>query len=207
VAYAPPAKYGFRYNIPGDEKGELDSGSQLLNYVWYWNVPADELDSVMTDIDGHVHRNMLPVGKIRPEIWTTQLAYSCSLLPPPFIELTKKTKQPFVSVVSDHVSHRALFFDNKLLLVGDALSQFRPHAALSTSQAALHALSLVKVMNGEMSIEQWEDNALRYAKATAQFSTVLGNFGQNSVHVLLISVVKYLICIVGQKISRLWRRG
>jgi len=62
-------------------------------------------------------------------------------------------------------------------------------------------------MNGEMSIEQWEDNALRYAKATAQLSTILGNFGQNSVHVLLISVVKYLICIVGQKISWLWRRG
>lgn len=161
----------------------------------------------MADINGHTHRNMLPVGKMSPEIWSTQLAYARLLLPPPFIELIEKTKQPFISVVNDHVSPRASFFDGKLLLVGDALSQFRPHAALSTNQAALHALSLVKVMKREMSVKRWEDDVLRYAKATTQFSTAIGDFGQSGMGAFLTSVVRYLVCILGQKISGLRRQS
>jgi hypothetical protein len=195
-----------RYNIPGDEKGTLESGSQLLNYVWYWNIPQDELNNVMTDVDGHLHRNMLPIGKIRPEVWDTQLKSARALLPPPFVEVIEKTDKPFVALVNEHLSPKASFFDGKMLLVGDGLSLFRPHVALSTNQAALHCLTLDKVLIGEMSLERWEGDALGYAKATGLLSVVVGNFGQSGIGKLFWSAVRYLICIIGQKISWLWRR-
>jgi hydroxymethylglutaryl-CoA reductase len=46
-----------------------------------------------------------------------------------------------------------LCFDGKLLLVGDALAQFRPHVGSSTNQAALDALLLEKVLKGEMGLK------------------------------------------------------
>jgi hypothetical protein len=87
----------------------------------------------MTDTDGHVHHNMVPTGKLRKDIWDRQTGIGKSVLPKHFVELLEKTKQPFVSAVSDSIAPAASFFDGKLILVGDALSLFRPHVALSTN--------------------------------------------------------------------------
>jgi 2-polyprenyl-6-methoxyphenol hydroxylase-like FAD-dependent oxidoreductase len=159
----------------------------------------------MTDINGHIHRSILPIGLMRPEIWESQLQAARTLLPPPFIEVISATKKPFVALINEHLSPRASFFDGKLILVGDALSLFRPHVALSTNQSALHALTLEKVVQKVWSLKRWEGNAVRYAKATGLLSVVVGSFGQASIWRLLVSVVRYLMCIVGQKISSLWR--
>jgi 2-polyprenyl-6-methoxyphenol hydroxylase-like FAD-dependent oxidoreductase len=160
----------------------------------------------MTDVDGHVHRNMLPIGKIRPEVWEAQLKCAREFLPAAFTEVIEKTKKPFAAVINDHLSSKATFFGGKLLLVGDGLSLFRPHVALSTNQAALHALQLAKVMRGEMSLQRWEGDALRYAKATGLLSTLFGSYGQAGIGKILLTAVRYLLCIVGHKISWLWRR-
>jgi 2-polyprenyl-6-methoxyphenol hydroxylase-like FAD-dependent oxidoreductase len=128
-------------------------------------------------------------------------------MPPHFIEVIEKTKKPFVALINEHLSTQASFFDGKLLLVGDALSLFRPHVALSTNQSALHALTLEKVVRKVWSLQEWEGNALRYAKSTGMLSVVVGSFGQAGIAKLLLSAVRYLMCITGQKISWLWRRN
>jgi hypothetical protein len=159
---------------------------------------------IMTDTDDHVHHNMVPAGKLRKEVWGKQTGIGKSVLPKPFVELLEKTKQPFVSAVSDSIVPTASFFDGKLILVGDALSLFRPHVALSTNQGALHCSLLEKVLKGEMSMMQWERKALQYASSTRLSSIVVGNYGQKDLASLLMSIVKYFLVIIGQKISGLW---
>ena len=176
----------------------------MLNWVWYWSVTSDELTNIMTDIDGHVHRKFMPIGKIRPEIWDIQLKNARSIMPPPILDLIKKTTKPFLALVNEHLSTQATFFDGKMVLVGDALSLFRPHVALSANQAALHCLNLKKVMEGKMSMRRWEGEALRYAKATGLSSVAAGHFGLSKYGQLFFDVVRYLVCIIGQKLSSFW---
>ena len=86
----------------------------------------------MTDTDGHRHRTTLPKGKMRPEVWERQLNHIRRIFPPLLVELPEKIKEPFVSIISDISSKRAAFFNGRLLLVGDALAQLRPHIGQGT---------------------------------------------------------------------------
>ena len=191
-----------RYNIPG-KNGSLVPGERLLNYVWYCNYPegSPELVDILTDTDGHKHRMSLPKDKMREEIWSRQKAYATEILPAPFAELVCKTKQPFVQTITDIASPQASFFDGKLLLVGDALATFRPHVAASTNQAALDALLLEKVMKGDMTIQQWEDQVLEYAHLTSLQSIAWGYKNQAGFFTFLSSVLWY-----GQALATQWLR-
>ena len=132
----------------------------------------------MTDRDGVKHHSTLPVGKMRDEIWLQQQDYANHILPPYFAELVKKTKTPFIQSITDVLSPKALFFDNKLLLLGDALAGFRPHTAASTSQAAFHALHLAEVMREEKSWAEYERDVLRFAKSVSAQGIAMGNQSQ-----------------------------
>lgn len=201
-----PKNYILLYNIPGEESGSVKPGERVLNYIWYYNVAESSQDftDIMTDTDGHVHHSMVPTGKLRKEVWDRQTGIGKSVLPKHFVELLEKTKQPFVSAVSDSIVPAASFFDGKLILVGDALSLFRPHVALSTNQGALHCSLLAKVLKGEMSMMQWERKALQYASSTRLSSIVVGNYGQKGLVSFFVSIIKYFLVIIGQKIPGLW---
>ena len=142
------------YSIPGDQ-GSLKPGERHSNYVWYCDCAEDssDVEDLMTDINGHRHRNTLPIGGVRDEIWFRQKALARDILAPPFAELVTKTSRPFVATISETISPQASFLDGKVLVVGDALASFRRRAGLSTDQAALNALLLGKVMKGGHGIE------------------------------------------------------
>ena len=120
------------YLMPG-EHGSLDPGSRLVNWVWYTDCPADSSRYAenLTDISGHQHRNFVPLGKMRPSVWEAQLQLASTSLSAPMLEVVRKTTNPAISVIHDYASPRAVFMDGRVLLVGDALALFRPHAALS----------------------------------------------------------------------------
>ncbi len=122
------------YMIPGPN-GSLELGERLFNFVWYTNMPehSQEFVDAMTEIDGYRHRATLPIGKMRLSVWAAQEARGREVLPAPFQELVGKIEQPFITAVSDIASPQASFFDGKLLLVGDALSLFRPNIGASTN--------------------------------------------------------------------------
>ncbi|KAL9608151.1 MAG: hypothetical protein Q9167_007003 [Letrouitia subvulpina] len=196
-----PNNYVLGYTIPGDG-GSLKPGERLLNYVWYSTLPEDspKFANVMTDTDGHIHRQTVPVGKMRAEVWAAQKEYGRSILASVFVELVHKTKQPFISAVSDHIASQAVFFEDRLFLVGDALSLFRPHIALSTNQSALHCLLLEKVLSKRMPASTWESIVLRYGRANRLLSNVLGAYGLGGIWDLLRNSCCYVREIVKQRI-------
>ena len=107
--------------MPG-VNGALETGKRLFNFVWYFNCPASssEFKENMTDIGDHLHRSTLPVGKMRPEVWSRQKAYAARVLTPPFLELVNKTTQHFISTVNDCAAPQASWFDGRILVVGEA---------------------------------------------------------------------------------------
>ena len=120
------------------------------------------------------------------------------ILAPPFAELVNKTTQPFVATICETASVRASHLDGKVLLVGDALASFRPHAALSTNQAALNALLRGKVMKGEMALMDWQRTVLKYAHVSAARSRAIGTYFQGGWGVFLVALVRYGVALVGE---------
>lgn len=199
---------GESYVMPG-ENGSLKTGERLLNWVWYFNCPegSQDLKENMTDVDGHRHRNTLPVGKMRPEVWAKLKAHAAGVLEPSFLELINKTTEPFISTVRDCASPLASFFDGRLLLVGEALTLMRPHTGMSFSHAAVNCLLLQKVFEGEISLADWEREVLRYAEKTRLLSMVLGNYFQCGIMspTFLFSLIGWIFALARQQSVKILR--
>ena len=177
------------YTIPGPA-GNLTKGHRLVNWVWYVNVPEDsqEYQDIMTDNEGNTHRFTLPTGgKMRDVVWDAQKTRAKEGLPPQYEELVSKTKTPFVQAITDlppPEGGRCRYLNGKAVLVGDALSGFRPHTAASTSQAAFHALMLAKVFSGEIDWDTYDEHVLDFAKGWQRRGVMLGNRSQFGQHPL-----------------------
>ena len=173
------------YVIPG-ENGSLEPGKRLINWVWYCNYPENSNDfkQLMTDSDGKHHHITLPIGKMRKDILERQRKYARKVLPPQFADIVCDSKQPFIQAITDVISPQNSFFNGKLLLIGDALAGFRPHTAASTSQAAFDSLKLYEMMNGEISLKQWEEETMEYARQMQKRGVSMGQRSQFGDHPL-----------------------
>ncbi|KAF4627250.1 hypothetical protein G7Y89_g10907 [Cudoniella acicularis] len=167
------------YLIPG-KNGSLDQDSRLINWVWYCNYDqnSQEYKDLMTDIDGHFHHFTLPIGKMKPNLWVQQKKHAINVLPPQFAKLVNDTEQAFVQVITDVMSPKVSFFDDRLHLIGDAIAGFRPHTVASTSQAAYDSLLLERMMKGEMTEKQMQGEMMRYARQVAEIGVQMGNRSQ-----------------------------
>ncbi|KAI3390289.1 hypothetical protein diail_10495, partial [Diaporthe ilicicola] len=144
------------YSIPG-LNGSLKPGERFLNFAWYTNESREGLGEIMVDADGHGHRFFVPKGRVRECVWKDRLLRAEQLpLPEPFKEVASKIREPFIQMITDYCASRAAFENGKVLLIGDALSQFRPHAALSVAQAAAHATAVEDYLGGRISLRDWE---------------------------------------------------
>ena len=197
----PGGGHALAYMIPG-AAGRLEPGSRLLNYLWYTNHTAAEISELMTDADGRPHRITLPTGKMRPEVWNAQRQLATEILPAPFAEVVSKTTQPFVQNIADVAAVRASFADGKVLLAGDALAQFRPHAAASTNQAAQSALLLDQTLRGETSVAEWERRCVAYARVMELLSAAWGDWNQYGVSLTTAwSAARYLYVAAVQQVT------
>ena len=170
--------------IPG-QKGTLQKGKRLLNWVWYCNyAEATDLRDLMTDVNGKLNTTTLHAGKMRPEVWTQQKEYARQVLPPHFVDLVCETKEPFVQAITDSISQHSIFAQGKVVTVGDAVAGFRPHTAASTTQAARHALLLEKVFKDEMSWMQWQEEVMSYARKLQASGVEMGDRSQFGKHPL-----------------------
>jgi len=198
------------YVIPGPNG--LEPGHRLYNWVWYSLLPHSSLafKESMTDIDNVVHRSTLPIGKMRPEIWERQVSYANKTFQPPasFLELINKTTQPFISTVGDISSSQACFFDNKLVLVGEALNLLRPQMGMSFNQSAVHTLALERVFKGEekYGMKEWEREVLTWGEKTKwkviSFARywLSGLLGVN----FWAALIRYTWVIVKQRAMGIW---
>ncbi|PSK35044.1 hypothetical protein B9Z65_1627 [Elsinoe australis] len=167
------------YLIPG-ENGDLRRGKRLMNWVWYVNFEdgGKELEELMTDAKGKRYPITLPAGGMRDEIWEREKKRAQDVLPPQFAELVTKTKQPFVQAITDVICDENMFFDDKVVLVGDSLAGFRPHTAASTSQAAFDATTLGEWMQGKIDRDTYRTKVLNYAKDVQEHGVKLGERSQ-----------------------------
>ncbi|POS68632.1 hypothetical protein DHEL01_v212974 [Diaporthe helianthi] len=172
------------YLIPG-EKGTLEPGKRLINFVYYTNIPSKSLDEpspelaeLLTDVDGVRHRITMPPGKMDPKAWEKQCVIAKEKLPPQFAEIVCATKKPFVQAITDVASNDNEFLGGKVVLIGDAIAGLRPHATASTSQAAFDAMILADMIEGKIERDEWKKQTLDYARIVQKRGVEMGNRSQ-----------------------------
>jgi hypothetical protein len=106
---------------------------------------------------------------MRPAVWERQKDHAKKTLPPQFAKLVTKTRMPFVQAITnlpppEDGTPVSRLLNGRATLVGDALSESRPHTVASTSQAAFHALQLEGVFQGKLTLEDYEERVLEFAK-------------------------------------------
>jgi hypothetical protein len=133
---------------------------------------------IMTDTSNRYHRNTLPIGGMRPGVWQSYVAFAQENMCAPFAELVECTTEPFVTAISDAMCPRATALGGKVLLVGEVLNLMRPHMALSTTQSAVHALTLERALrHGDVAgLRKWERDVLQYARVSAVKTNAFGTF-------------------------------
>lgn len=173
------------YLIPG-KNGTLKPGKRLINFVYYTNFPSPSLvepspdfRELMTDIDGQYHRITMPPGKTDPKAWEKQRTIAREKLPPQFAEIVCGTKKPFVQAITDVISPTNEFMDGRVILIGDALSGFRPHTVASTSQACFDAMILADMIEGKVSRKEWKKQTLGYARTIQKRGVDMGERSQH----------------------------
>ncbi|KAG8167073.1 hypothetical protein KVR01_002762 [Diaporthe batatas] len=189
--------YMICYVIPTDE-GDFTPGSQLINWVLYQDViegSAAEA-AIFTDASGRRHQRTIPQGSVDPRTWDRFREPLVERMAAPFAELVSATTEPFVTKVSDVLCSKASFCGGQVVLVGDALATYRPHAGMATDQAASHCLELAKVWRGQIELARWEKQAFVNAKRMYLWSRLMGEFGRGTWVSFLRSIVSYLVFIV-----------
>lgn len=173
------------YLIPG-KNGTLKPGERLINFVYYTNFPSPSLvepspdfRELMTDIHGQYHRITMPPGKTDPKAWEKQRTIAREKLPPQFAEIVCGTKKPFVQAITDVISPTNEFMDGRVILIGDALSGFRPHTVASTSQACFDAMILADMIEGKVSRKEWKKQTLGYARTIQKRGVDMGERSQH----------------------------
>ncbi|KAI1270143.1 FAD binding domain protein [Xylariaceae sp. FL1019] len=137
-----------------------------------------------TDVNGDYHRQTVPRGLVRPEVW--ERARIHIQVSKPFAELLAKDGNPFVTKINDAFSSHACFHGGKVILVGDAFASFRPHAASALEQCALHSRSIERVHLGQGVLA----------------TRVIGDLGRGAVLSFISSVVLYWTFILVHKLRR-----
>lgn len=165
------------YYVPSDNKTTSANARDFI-WVWYQTVSgdSDEFQDIFTDTYGEKHSTTIPRGMIQGKVWEKILNTGQEILSPPFAELLQNTHDPFVSAIRDCLSPKAVHCDGKLILVGDAMVQCRPHSAISTNLAAQQALGLESVFLGKMGLGEREEEALGVAGKNHAFSIAFGEF-------------------------------
>ncbi|KAM7184267.1 hypothetical protein V8F33_013081 [Rhypophila sp. PSN 637] len=199
------------YTIPG-EHGSLEPDERMLNFVWYTSVDADPLDEIMEDgvNKGHRHHYIVPSGHVRKDIWKKQLqkARDMTTLPEPFLEVLNQIRNPFIQVLTEFCSPRAVFEDGRVLLIGDGLSLYRPHTAFSGTQAAFHALMVERYLSGEVGLDDYEDKVVRYARLHWSQARMWGCFYQHGMLAAPTIVAALYHLLVGRmNLFRSWTGG
>ncbi|KAF2655022.1 FAD/NAD(P)-binding domain-containing protein [Lophiostoma macrostomum CBS 122681] len=190
------------YVIPTDD-GDLEEGKRLYNFVWYTNLPEDspQYNRTMTDKDGKLHHGTVPRGSVRPDVWEVQRQVAKRTMPPFLATVVENTPAPFVTKVHNASSTKAVFFHDKLFIVGDALFGLRPHIGEATNQAAYHCELMEEVVQGKLAPIQWEHQVLRWGHAKQMLSIAFGALALGTKVELAYAGLQYLFLLIRQRLG------
>ena len=115
-----PSSQVVSYIVPSGT-GPANESQKLVNWVWYQHKSDQDTRQMLIDKNGVSHRFALPAGGMNAEQVRLVKEKAARELPAPHAEAIGKTAEPFVQVVTDSLAGSNVFFDGKLLLVGDAV--------------------------------------------------------------------------------------
>ena len=153
----------------------------------------------MTDKHGQRHRYTMPIDMIRDEVWKRQQEIGNRLLSPAFAELMNAIAKPFIQVITDAYSPRAVFYNGRVLLLGDALTLLRPHAGTGIQQLATHCLELERVFRRETSIQQWEKECLNMGYVNSLEAVAWGYYYMAGFVTWSVAALRYRLALGWQK--------
>lgn len=168
------------YPIPTIE-GDVTPGRRLLNLVWYRNyAPGEDLDQLMTGIDGVRREVSLPPGQVEPAHIAELRAHAAARLPEPFAEVAARIAEPFVQVIFDIEIERMAF--GRVCLLGDGAFAVRPHCAAGTAKACEDGWTLAQALKEaddvRLALQRWESSQLTLGRRLVERSRRIGTGSQ-----------------------------
>ncbi|KAF2728788.1 FAD/NAD(P)-binding domain-containing protein [Polyplosphaeria fusca] len=170
--------YILAYSIPSSSE-RMEPEDTLLDWVWYdiYDQNSSDFEEIMTGSDGRRRNVTVPKGYLSKAVWDKKLLSAKNTLPSHWFEVISASQKPYVTAITNFKGTRAVFYDGKLLLAGDAFAQCKPHLGMSSNQAALQALNLVKVLREEITFDEWEKAVKDWSDEFAYRSAAMGQFG------------------------------
>ena len=138
------------YIVPGRQE-EIQVGKRRLNWVLYENVADEDLPTMLTDIQGFVHKTSLPPG----EVPDAKVAYVHNLarqhLPGYARKVICATTQPFIQAIFE--VGIPYYRKGRICLIGDASVITRPHTASGVVKAITNAITLADSLTTHNSLD------------------------------------------------------
>jgi len=152
-------------------------GGVALNWVWYWNMPEEDLHSVVKD--SRLSREgifSVPPGMLGERVEEELRRLARLELPSNLRNVVDVTKQPFLQPIVDYKAPRMLFHGGRAALLGDAACVLRPHTTYGTAKAVEEARGLVEAMRagGGGALQEWEASALARNESLVRYGDFLG---------------------------------
>jgi 2-polyprenyl-6-methoxyphenol hydroxylase-like FAD-dependent oxidoreductase len=176
----PPGEQLITYPVVGEDH-DTRPGHRRINFVWYRPADAERaLPDILTDAKGHTHAISIPPPLIRPEVIDRLRGDSERLLPPHFAALVRATKAPFLQPIYDIEQDQLAF--GRVVLLGDAAFQARPHVGAGVTKAALDSVALARGLAAHETIAEglaaYEAERVPAGKRIVQRARHLGAYMQ-----------------------------
>jgi len=163
------------YLVPG-RNGELKKGSRRLNWGIYDKASEEDLERILTDAEGIVHRGSLPPGASSK----AQVAYVHNLAKTSFprfaAQVVCATGKPFVQSINE--TRVPAYHRGRICLIGDASTLVRPHPAAGSVKAMTDALALSKALAAgaplDAALQAWDDERCAAGNQLVSLGQALG---------------------------------
>lgn len=140
----PPGEQMLGYPVSGAGE-DVARGRRRFNFVWYRPAAPDDLRELLTDTRGKLHELSIPPTAIRPEVMAAMRNDAERLLAPPFAEVVRETREPFVQAILD-LEVPTMVPNARVALIGDAAFVARPHVGAGVTKAAADADCLAQAL-------------------------------------------------------------
>lgn len=142
--------HGIAYLVPG-RAGETQPGQRLINWLWYENVPLDELAAAMASRRGDGAARSVAPGDLPADRLAYLHAEARRLFPPYFADIIEKTDEPFAQAIFD--MHVPRYRHGRVCLLGDAATVVRPNSASGVVHAMTNAMALADALAASESVD------------------------------------------------------
>jgi 2-polyprenyl-6-methoxyphenol hydroxylase-like FAD-dependent oxidoreductase len=166
-----PGGYGVVYLIPGSE-GATEPGRRLLTWVFFLQVPPEDLDGLLLNVDGRQQRGSVAFGMVRPELsdeFRRRLAVVLPTAVMGFIDAA-----PEYSIQAIYSTIVPTYHRNRVCLVGDAGSLLPPFTVSGVLKAIGNAASLKDILASATSLSEaltaWSEAQCRLAEPVVKLA-------------------------------------